>query len=121
MQLPGTMFRPVYFQPSVGKHAGSVCQGVQLHVTEREAFDPLRTGFAALIALRKQGGKDFVWRTPANGIHNFDRLAGCSDLRQTIDNGCDVDELLNAWQDDLVQFEALRQRHMFYSDNAPSG
>ena len=121
MQLPGTMFRPVYFRPSVGKHAGSVCQGVQLHVTQREAFDPLRTGFAALIALRKQGGKDFVWRTPAGGIHNFDRLAGCSDLRQTIDNGCDVDELLNAWQDDLVQFEALRQRHMFYSDNAASG
>ena len=55
MQLPGTMFRPVYFQPSASKHAGSVCQGVQLHVTQRAAFDPLRAGFAALIALRKQG------------------------------------------------------------------
>ena len=88
MQLPGTMFRPVYFQPSASKHAGSVCQGVQLHVTQRAAFDPLRAGFAALIALRKQGRKNFVWRTPAGGIHNFDRLAGCSDLRQIIDNGC---------------------------------
>ena len=121
MQLPGTMFRPVYFQPSASKHAGSICQGVQLHVTQHEAFDPLRTGFAALIALRKQGGKDFAWRTPAGGIHNFDRLAGCSDLRQTIDSGCDVDALLNAWQNDLVEFEALRQRHMLYSGNAPSG
>ena len=114
MQLPGAIFRPVYFQPSAGKHAGSVCQGVQLHVTQRSVFDPLRTGFAALIAVRKQSERDFAWRTPAGGIHNFDRLAGSSDLRHTIDSGCDVDELLGAWQADLVDFETLRQRHVLY-------
>lgn len=114
MQLPGAIFRPVYFQPSAGKHAGSVCQGVQLHVTQRSVFDPLRTGFAALIAVRKQSERDFAWRIPAGGIHNFDRLAGSSDLRHTIDSGCDVDELLGAWQADLVEFETLRQRHVLY-------
>ena len=114
MQLPGAIFRPVYFQPSAGKHAGSVCQGVQLHVTQRSVFDPLRTGFAALIAVRKQSERDFAWRTPAGGIHNFDRLAGSSDLRHTIDSGCDIDELLGAWQSDLVEFETLRQRHVLY-------
>ena len=114
MQLPGAIFRPVYFQPSAGKHAGSVCQGVQLHVTQRSVFDPLRTGFAALIAVRKQSERDFAWRTPAGGIHNFDRLAGSGDLRHTIDSGCDIDELLGAWQSDLVEFETLRQRHVLY-------
>ena len=114
MQLPGTIFRPVYFQPSAGKHAGNICQGVQIHVTQRSVFDPLRTGFAALIAVRKQSECDFAWRTPAGGIHNFDRLAGSSDLRHTIDSGCDVDELLGAWQADLVEFETLRQRHVLY-------
>lgn len=120
MQLPGTRFRPVYFQPSTSKHAGNVCQGVQLHVTQRAVFDPIRTGFAALITLHRQCKSDFSWRIPTGGIHNFDRLAGCSNLRQVIDGGCEVDELLATWQNDLKVFETLRQRHMLYEEIAPN-
>ena len=38
MQLPGVTFRPCGFLPQFQKHAKTVCAGVQLHVTNREAI-----------------------------------------------------------------------------------
>src|SRR5690606_8500790 len=31
-QLPGILFRPVYYKPTTSKYAGELCQGVQLHI-----------------------------------------------------------------------------------------
>jgi len=112
--LPGVLFRPVFFQPSTSKYANELCQGVQLHVIDRRAFDPLRTGFAALIKAKQLYAADFAWRIPKGGIHNFDRLAGGDDVRQCIDSGMDVDTLLSAWQVQREAFLALRQRHLLY-------
>src|SRR5437588_6229236 len=46
--LPGVVFRAARFQPTFQKHAGSQCGGVQLHVLDRRAFQPVRTGLAVL-------------------------------------------------------------------------
>jgi uncharacterized protein YbbC (DUF1343 family) len=37
-KLPGVRFRPAWFRPTFQKHAGNDCQGVQLHVTDRQTF-----------------------------------------------------------------------------------
>src|SRR5207302_1023434 len=42
--LPGVCFRPHYFLPTFQKHAGKVCGGAELHVTNRALFEPYRTG-----------------------------------------------------------------------------
>ena len=51
--LPGVIFRAAHFTPAFNKHAGAICGGVELHITDREAYSP----FAALLylfgALRK--------------------------------------------------------------------
>ena len=41
--LPGVLFRPLSFTPMFNKHAGSVCRGVELHITDREAYRPFET------------------------------------------------------------------------------
>lgn len=45
--LPGVIFRAAHFTPAFNKHAGELCGGVELHVTDREAYSP----FAALLYL----------------------------------------------------------------------
>ncbi len=37
----GVRFRPIRFTPSASKHAGSECYGVQAHITDLAAFDPI--------------------------------------------------------------------------------
>lgn len=41
--LPGVIFRPICFTPVFNKFAGEVCRGAELHVTDREAYEPVRT------------------------------------------------------------------------------
>ena len=42
--LPGVYFRPTVFQPTFQKHGGKSCGGVQIHVLDRGAFEPVRPG-----------------------------------------------------------------------------
>lgn len=41
--LPGVTFRAMTFTPVFNKHAGEVCRGVELHITDRDAYRPYET------------------------------------------------------------------------------
>ncbi len=41
--LPGVTFRPLCFTPMFNKWSGEVCRGIELHVTDRETYQPYRT------------------------------------------------------------------------------
>ena len=51
-ELPGCVLRPLHFEPTFQKHAGKVCGGAQVHVTERVAFRPVLTATAVLASVR---------------------------------------------------------------------
>lgn len=52
-KLPGIRFIPVRFTPKASKFAGESCGGVQLLVTDRLKFQPVRTGLEMAAVLRK--------------------------------------------------------------------
>ena len=41
--LPGVVFRRTWFTPMFNKHAGTVCEGVELHITDRSSYRPIET------------------------------------------------------------------------------
>ena len=41
--LPGVTFRAMTFTPVFNKHAGQTCRGLELHITDRDAYRPLET------------------------------------------------------------------------------
>lgn len=55
-QLEGVIFRPLEFQPTFNKHAGKVCSGVFLHVTDRSVFKPVVTALAMIHSAIRQTG-----------------------------------------------------------------
>jgi uncharacterized protein YbbC (DUF1343 family) len=110
--LPGVRFRPTWFTPTFSKHAGVACAGVQLHVTDRTAFRPVRTGIAVLKALHDQHPKDFAFLPGEPPF--FDRLAGVPWLRDAIVGGDTLDAIETRWQRPLADFIRLRQRHLLY-------
>jgi uncharacterized protein YbbC (DUF1343 family) len=113
MRLPGVLFREAYFLPVAGanKYPNVVCGGVQVVVTDRDDFNPIRTAIAMLVALKRVFPAEFAWR-PDNWI---DRLTGTTWVRTAIDAGAGVDEVVAGWQSDLAAFRRLRARHLLYS------
>lgn len=107
--LRGVHFREAYFAPTFSKFQGKTIGGVQLHVHDRESFDPVRTGIALLVTAKKTWS-GFAWR-PDNWI---DKLTGTTRVRTMIDAGADTDAVVDAWQDDLARFRAVRRRYLHY-------
>jgi uncharacterized protein YbbC (DUF1343 family) len=106
-KLPGVRFREAWFTPTFEDHAGRLCGGVQVHVTNRDTFDPVRTGLVML--------KTFCELYP-DDVKVTDwvsRLMGVPKLHERIRTES-VDTLIREWQADLKQFEKLRKSHLLY-------
>lgn len=95
LALPGVHFRDLRYVPTFHKHAGRALRGVQVHITDRQAFAPVRTAVAMLATLRRLYPDDFAWRTADGGVdgtghrHFIDLLWGSDRLRRAVDAGED--------------------------------
>jgi uncharacterized protein YbbC (DUF1343 family) len=102
-------FREAYFAPTFSKFQGKTIGGVQIHVHDRPAYDPVRTGIGLLVTARRTWS-DFAWR-PDNWI---DKLTGSTRVRTMIDAGASTDEVVGGWQDELRAFRRIRKNYLLY-------
>ena len=63
-QLPGVHFREIFFQPTFHKFAGKTCGGAQIHVTDRDSFQPFATGVEVIRCIRQMYANYFQWKQP---------------------------------------------------------
>ncbi|MEU7823669.1 DUF1343 domain-containing protein [Catellatospora sp. NPDC049133] len=117
--LPGVRFREAYFVPTIAGHhpplLNKLCAGVEVKVTDRAAYDPIRTAVAMLVEARKYAA--FAWRADSyDPVRPYwvDKLTGSSRLRTMIDAGADVDEVVGAWSQELAAFEQRRRPYLLY-------
>jgi uncharacterized protein YbbC (DUF1343 family) len=118
--VAGVGFREAYFTPTFSKHTGKVCGGVQVHITEPAAIDPLRVGVEMLVAA-KALYSDFAWRQDSwdkARPYWIDKLTGSTRLREQITAGADADTVIGAWQEELAAFDAARQPFLIYGGPA---
>ena len=122
-RLEGVVFTPVCFRPQAHKHAGAVCGGVQLHVTDPLRFRPYRTGVELLAAVREAAGGPIAWRAEAYEFvadrPAVDLLSGDGALRQALDGGGDLEGWLASWAGDEEAFRRERREILLY-DGEPS-
>ncbi len=107
--LPGVHFREAYFAPTFSKFQGRTVGGVQIHIHDRAAYDPVRTGIALLVTAKKVWS-GFAWR-PDNWI---DKLTGNTRVRTLIDAGASADEVVADWQQELSAFRRTRREYLLY-------
>ncbi len=116
--LPGVQFRATWFRPTFQKFAGQNCGGVQLHVTDRSVFQPVRTGLAVLAALRAISGTRFAWRTEEYEFVTdrpaIDLLFGSDRERLALEAGVPWREIAAAWEPEEAAFRAERRAFLLY-------
>lgn len=118
-RLPGVIFRPMYFQPTFQKHAGKLCGGAQIHVIDREKFNPFKTGVAIIKVVHELYPEEFQWKQPPYEYETLkmpiDLLAGSSRLRNDIENGVNLDDMEEWWNEECSSFtKAVRMRYLLY-------
>lgn len=118
--LPGARFRPLFFRPTFQKHAGAVCGGAQIHVTDRQSFRPYRTSLTILEVALRAFPETFGWREEA---YEFvaDRLAidlllGHPRWRQMLEDGHPATAVEEAMEPERRAFAERRAPHLRYPE-----
>ena len=117
--LPGVQFREAYFSPtSAGQKPqllNKLCAGVEVKVVDPARYDPIRTAVAMLVEARRYPA--FAWRADtwdAARPYWIDKLTGSTRLRTMIDAGADVADVVDAWSDELADFNRRRKPYLLY-------
>ncbi|MGD1147194.1 MAG: DUF1343 domain-containing protein [Thermoanaerobaculaceae bacterium] len=126
--VPGARFRATRFRPQFGKHAGSVCNGVEWHVTDRDAMRPLELGVRLLAEVRALHPEKFSWRCEAYefvaDMPTIDLLTGSAAARDVIEGRAAADGVFGRWRSYCSEFNTLRAGVLLYpamEQDRPSG
>jgi uncharacterized protein YbbC (DUF1343 family) len=118
IELLGVRFRAARFRPEFGKHAGTVCAGVEWHVTDREALRPLETGVRLLAEVQAMHPDEFAWRREAYefvvDVPAIDLLSGSPAAREVIEGRAAAEGLFAGWRAHCGEFTARREPHLLY-------
>ncbi len=121
LKLPGVGFRAAWFRPEFQKHAHQVCAGVELHITDREALEPLALGLHLIKAVHDLHPRDFSWRSQAyefvSDVPALDLLTGSPDAREIIETGAGLAPMLARWHDEVGLFEGSLEGVLLYHDD----
>jgi len=108
LNLPGVRFRPTLFRPSVSNHAGVECQGVQVHVTDRDLLRPVEMALNLIAVTRCLSGETWKWNP------HFERLAGDGSLRAALEAESNAVGILSSWEESIATFIHQREKYLMY-------
>lgn len=117
-RFEGVYFRPHYFIPTFQKCAGTLCGGVQLHVTDREAFRPVEVGIAMIKTAYDLYTEKFEWKKgPYEYVFDknpFDVVCGTDKIRRQIENHAPLSEITGDWEAGIRRFAEERKPFLLY-------
>jgi len=104
----------MYFTPTFSKNANQVCGGVQVHILDPYAVDPILVATEMLVGLAALYD-GFGWRTgDSYSGYWADLLTGSGRFRQQLEAGDSAAEITGAWSDELADFVRIRSRYLLY-------
>lgn len=109
LRLPGVIFREAWFTPTFSKHAGARCGGCQLHVLDRDAFQPVGTTLAILQAIRRLPGSRLELHA-----EYFDKVMGTSRVREAVERDESFERIVAGFGGGLAEFAREREPFLLY-------
>lgn len=105
--LPGVRFVPVRFTPKASVFKNEECGGVNIIITDRARFRPVRVGIEMAVALRRLYPND--WK-----VDDYLRLLVNADTLARVKRGDAPEEIERAWGERLAEFRRARSRVLLY-------
>ncbi|MFM9905687.1 MAG: exo-beta-N-acetylmuramidase NamZ domain-containing protein [Pyrinomonadaceae bacterium] len=118
LNFAGVAFRPAFFRPTFCEFADQSCGGVQIHVTDRDAFTPVIVGIAMVKTIYDMYPDQFQWRQNAYEYvfdkNPMDVVCGTDKIRKQIEGGVALNEIESDWADGLTNFREIRKPYLLH-------
>ncbi|WP_245954605.1 exo-beta-N-acetylmuramidase NamZ family protein [Paenibacillus flagellatus] len=114
--LPGVVFHPVYFTPMFSKQKGELCSGIQVYVTDPQAYRAVRTGLYMLEQIQKMHPDQFQWLPPykEGGKTFIDLLSGGDRVRLTLHEPGAAERIADDWDREAAEWAKTREAYLLY-------
>ena len=106
-EISGVRFVPVSFTPSASNYAGQKCEGVNIMLVERNAFDAPELGIELASALHKLYPEQFHMERMIELLVN-------QKVYDSIMQGIDPRRIAEDWREPLERFQEFRQKYLIY-------
>lgn len=106
-QIPGVQFTPRRFTPTASKFANEECGGVQISITNRDAFRSIRCGIALACALRQLYPQKWEFDKSM-------RLLGSQAVLDAIDRIDSTQQIMQLIEADVSSFFPRRSLYLLY-------
>ena len=107
LKLGGVRFVPVRFTPDASKFKGEPCGGVQVILTNRDAFDPMEVGLSIVRELKNLFGDKF-------DIDRVNNLLVNKALLEKVKAATEPMPYTPLWKADLDGFLKVREKYLIY-------
>src|SRR6266540_3422304 len=106
-RIPGVRFVPLRFTPNASVFKDKECGGINILLTDRSRFSPVRTGIEMAVALRRLYPDD--WK-----VDDYGRLLVNATTLARVKRGDPPEEILQSWTTQLEEFKRLRVGVLLY-------
>ncbi|HTZ95533.1 MAG TPA: exo-beta-N-acetylmuramidase NamZ domain-containing protein [Terriglobales bacterium] len=105
--ISGVRFVPTTFTPNASNYSGVKCDGINLILTDRNAFDAPELGIELAAALHKLYPEQFH-------LEKMNDILMNQSVSDGIARGDDPRRIALEWQPELEKFQQLRQKYLIY-------
>ncbi|PYT01059.1 MAG: hypothetical protein DMF63_05190 [Acidobacteria bacterium] len=105
--IKGVRFVPVRFKPNTSVFKDEQVSGINIIVTDRNAFESVRTGLEIAVALRKLYPTD--WQ-----VDRYARLLVNGEILEMVKRGDNAETIEKSWSKSLQDFEKRRAPYLLY-------
>ncbi|MGD9347634.1 MAG: DUF1343 domain-containing protein [Candidatus Aminicenantes bacterium] len=109
LKLPAVKFQSVCFTPLFSKYMGKVCEGVQIHVTDRNRFRPFLTSLYIIQTIMDMNTEHFMFHTDY-----FDKIMGSPKVREALEEHQDIPGIIERISPDLDAFRDFSKSSLLY-------
>lgn len=127
LNIPNTNYRFACFSPTTSKFEGDTPCGLQTYISlssgeDYTGFDAVYVGLSLLHtaynlytnSTNAMAGFEWIYDEGVAVPYDIDRLTGSSLVREGLDAGLSVEEIVEAWRPGLEKFRAVRERYLLY-------
>lgn len=113
-KIPGVIARPISFIPTYQKYKNQVCEGIQLHVVNRNQIHSLNTGISLLELIAEMYPNEFEFsQNKESKKYFFDLLAGTKKLRNQILHR-NLKDFFDKCEVELDEFNKKKKPYLIY-------
>ncbi len=107
--INGVFFQDIVFSPVFSKYSGKDCQGIRIHISDRDKFAPFRTMLHILTTIEElQPGKLIIYDK------YFNKMVGNSAITAMLLNGEKPDQITGSFEKGLSEFRQDCKKYFLY-------